>query len=796
MACARFVKGSTCADNSLLARIARCEVNIKIFIRRNQTMKKLAKLLALVLAVAMTFSLAACGKKVEETTEPVEETVSDTLVVGYSYFSEKFSPFFSKTAYDQEAASFTQLGTLTMDRAGALVLNGIDGETREYNGTDYTYYGPCDFVVTENEDGTVDYDITMREDLVFSDGEPVTIDDLIFTMYVYCDPSYDGSSTLNSTPIEGVKEYMDGMDYLYKLIIAAGKDNTDFSVWTEEQQTTFWANLEAAGVAFVTEIRDYCVDNGYNADTDPVEAWAANWGFSVPAGSTEADLFWTMCESYGWDLQSLSDTESAGSDLFGLFDGFADYNTIVTFGESASNIAGIIRTGDYSMRVHMTEIDATAILQLSLGIAPMHYYGDADLYDYDNNSFGFTKGDLSGVKSKTTQPLGAGPYVFDKYENGVITYHANENYYLGTPKTKYLLLQEGADADFLAGVTSGQLDIANPSFNQSCVESIKEYNSNGELTGDIVTTQTVDNNGYGYLGICATTVNVGGEIGSEASRNLRKGFQTIFANYRATAVNSYYGERATVIQYPVTNTSWAAPRPSDDGYEIAYSNDIDGNPIYTDSMTEEEKSDAAIEAAIGFFKAAGYTWDDASGKFTAAPTGADLTYEVMIPGDGIGDHPAFGILTSAKEALATIGITLEINDLANSADLWTALESGQCEMWTAAWGNSYDPDMRQNYHSSNIVGLPGSTESNHYGIQDEELDELIMVARQSSDQSFRKSTYKLCYDIVLDWGVELPTYQRQNAFIFSTERVNMDTMTPDITTNYPWFSEIENIEMN
>lgn len=212
-------------------------------------------------------------------------------------------------------------------------------------------------------------------------------------------------------------------------------------------------------------------------------------------------------------------------------------------------------------------------------------------------------------------------------------------------------------------------------------------------------------------------------------------------------------------------------------------------------MTEEQKYAAALDAAIGFFKAAGFTFDEASGKFTAAPAGADLVYEAMIPGDGIGDHPAYGILTAAKEQLASIGITLEINDLTNSADLWTALESGNCQMWAAAWGATIDPDMYQVYYSSNIVGLPGSTESNHYGIQDATLDELIMAARQSADQSYRKATYKQALEVILDWGVEVPTYQRQNAIIFSSERINMETMTPDITTFYGWMSEIENIEV-
>ena len=80
------------------------------------------------------------------------------------------------------------------------------------------------------------------------------------------------------------------------------------------------------------------------------------------------------------------------------------------------------------------------------------------------------------------------------------------------------------------------------------------------------------------------------------------------------------------------------------------------------------------------------------------------------------------------------------------------------------------------------------------------------VARSKAQQPGSKSyeewmeqltaMYKACLDIVVDWAVETPTYQRQNAVLFSTERINMETMTPDITTFYGWASEIENIELN
>ena len=82
-----------------------------------------------------------------------------------------------------------------------------------------------------------------------------------------------------------------------------------------------------------------------------------------------------------------------------------------------------------------------------------------------------------------------------------------------------------------------------------------------------------------------------------------------------------------------------------------------------------------------------------------------------------------------------------------------------------------------------------------YSIVDPELDKLIMDARTNTDQAYRKAVYKSCLDTIIDWAVEIPVYQRQNAFIFSTERINIDTVTPDMTTFYNWLREIHNIEL-
>lgn len=759
-------------------------------------MKK--RLLSMLLAVAMVVGLTACGGAKTETapeaaTESTEATTTadeTPLVVGYAPFSSKFSPFFSESAYDQDAMAMTQVSLLINDRQGAMIYKGIEGETKNYNGTDYTYNGIADLTVTENEDGTVYYDFKLRDDVKFSDGELLTADDAIFSMYVLCDPTYDGSATLFSQPIQGLEEYRSGIDIRWKLIAAAGNagyEATDF--YTEEQYNNFWNAFNETGEAFAQEIVDYCVAAGLAADSTDVATAAENWAFpGLAADATAADFFKAIAEAYAYDIKAM-DAESAGMAFSATVlekAGAKEMEEAVQTGESAPNISGIQKIDDYNFRVVMTEVAATAIYQLSFQVAPLHYYGSDELFDIENNSFGFPKGDLSSVRAKTTQPMGAGPYKFIKFENGVINYEANENYFLGAPKTKYVNFLETQEADMLNGVVTGTIDITNPDFNKDTVAAIQKENG-GETSGDVITVSTVENLGYGYIGINADAMKIGEERDSEASKNLRKAFATILSVYRDVAVDSYYGEIASVINYPISNTSWAAPQSTDEGYKVAFSTDVNGNDIYTSDMDDDARYAAAKEAALGFFEAAGYTVTD--GKVTAAPEGKTLDYEILVIGGGVGDHPSFMICTLAKEALAEIGINLIVTDLTAIGDVTDALRAGTCEMFCMAWGATIDPDMYQIYHSE------GGSNYN-YDIVDEQLDKLIVDARATTDQAVRKIIYKQCLDIILDWAVEVPIYQRKNAIIFSTERVNMETVTPDITTFYTWLQEIQNVELN
>ena len=764
------------------------------------------------------------------------ERSAGTLVVGYNNFNEKFSPFFYTSAYDGDVAGMTQVGLLSVDRGGNIVYNGIEGEVIPYNGTDYTYYGMGNLSVTQNLDGSADYKITLRTGVEFSDGEPVTIKDVLFSIYVLCDSDYDGSSTFYSLPVEGMGEWRTNLktDVLTKwtavadAILATYDEDTsayvyaESTAYTQAQFDSFVAALNADEGGWAELAKDIVgkVSASYAAyatpgNTNEVGMGMEVWGFAgfedgVLTDSngktynyaeeeypTIQDYVDCLKAAYENDLVKAAGTEKANGD-YATYANAVAQRWIAASGkeemgdETVKSISGITYSLEENwINVHTTSFSATTVYQLGVSIAPLHYYGSTELWNPAEGSYGFTRGDLNGVRGKTTRPLGAGPYKFVEYKDGIVTFVSNDNYWEGTPKIKNIMFKEMSDANKLPSVAKGQIDVAEPSLNDSTVSQIKKANGNDKLSRDeglTVVTDLVDNNGYGYIGLNSDRVLVGTEKGSEASKNLRKGIATLFAAYREYTVNSYYGPRASVIQYPITNTSWAAPQPADEGYAIAFSTDVNGAAIYTDGMTEQQRWDAAKAAMIGYLKAAGYTWDEGTGKFTAAPTGAKMSYEVIIGGDGTGDHPTYALLVKCQEVLASVGITLEITD--DSDNLFDRMEAGNVDMFVAAWGGSTDPDMYQVYHSSN------STNSNHYRIADEELDEKIMEARTKDDKTFRKNTYKECLDIILDWAVEIPTYQRKNCHVFNGNNVKVSTITPDTTPFWSYLAEIYKLEVN
>ena len=111
-----------------------------------------------------------------------------------------FNPFYSTTANDATIVAMTQIGMLTtgLDANGDVIPVCGDGEAVVVKAYDEKY---------DSESDTTVYTFIIKNGITFSDGHALTIEDVLFNMYVYLDKVYTGSSTMYSTDIVGLTNY-------------------------------------------------------------------------------------------------------------------------------------------------------------------------------------------------------------------------------------------------------------------------------------------------------------------------------------------------------------------------------------------------------------------------------------------------------------------------------------------------------------------------------------------------------------------------------------------------------------
>ena len=156
--------------------------------RKNNTAKLLAQL---ALLVVLTASLVSCGKP-QPAMPAAGETSSVTIVIGEDPLN--FNAAVGDTGYDSLVMHLVMLGLTDIDPAGNIFPRlAAELPTVENGG-----------VVEDAEAGTMDVTWKLREDVSWSDGTPVTSDDVIFTYEAIIDPELGGW-------IPGI-DYVDGVE--------------------------------------------------------------------------------------------------------------------------------------------------------------------------------------------------------------------------------------------------------------------------------------------------------------------------------------------------------------------------------------------------------------------------------------------------------------------------------------------------------------------------------------------------------------------------------------------------------
>lgn len=221
--------------------------------------KKVKGALAVVMSCALmagiVLPLSACSAK------------KDSIVIMTEELSGLFNPFYATAGPDMDVVGMTQIGMLATDSNGNPVAG--DDESTVVKDFEYEITGSGDSAKTV-------YTFVIKNGLKFSDGKPLTMNDVMFNIYEYLDPVYTGSSTMYSIDIEGLSQYRTQTNY-------AGDDGE-----TESQISS-----EAAGLAKqrIYELRDVYVANGKLSSTS--DSYSLN-----EEGMKNAINNWTVGEGY------------------------------------------------------------------------------------------------------------------------------------------------------------------------------------------------------------------------------------------------------------------------------------------------------------------------------------------------------------------------------------------------------------------------------------------------------------------------------------------------------------------
>ncbi len=182
---------------------------------------KTKRFLSLLLAVIMVAMLAGCTsptdtptppveeKPGEETPAPVEEPKGDQILkFGGSGWGGLFNPIMSDNVYD---AYVTDLLFET------LVSNNKEGE-----------YLPelADFTISDDH---LTYTFTLKDGIKFSDGSPLTTEDVEFTYKTIAHPEYNGPRAYAVATLVGYEEYHDGTTDVFEGIKVIDEKTISFT---------------------------------------------------------------------------------------------------------------------------------------------------------------------------------------------------------------------------------------------------------------------------------------------------------------------------------------------------------------------------------------------------------------------------------------------------------------------------------------------------------------------------------------------------------------------------------------
>lgn len=445
---------------------------------------------------------------------------NSVLKIGVSGLEGVFNPFYAQSDADSEVVS-------QMFRS----IQRKDGDNKYIN-----YSGGISYEFTgENQ---IKYTVSINEDLYFSDGTNITIDDVIFFYHFIADATYDGvygDWYLND--IVGLKEfYFDDKDYQssiseierkveneYTLSTITTDDYTDYLAETM-LEGKFDGNLDSKSPSGLSW-REYIIKHGYSEALDDLGTNPSYEKIISLVARAEAESNPSDYNPEEWYRNRLYTNY--------IEDNYSD-------GTDVEAIEGIKKVDDYTCTVLFNSRNINAIGELNALLVSKAYL-----------SAEYVKGSAEKIKGLSGFDVCSGAYIVTDYSDGVVSMASNE-YYSGDACdfSKLKFVEIAQDEDPIKQITAGKVDIIETLATAETVSALEKENVRyfvedcDYYVSLFLNTRTLDSSvRKALVGLCNVSNAVEQQIGSYYTRLLRP-ISVRFEEYPSSVTEPYYSESA------------------------------------------------------------------------------------------------------------------------------------------------------------------------------------------------------------------------------------------------------------
>ena len=383
------------------------------------------------------------------------------LKIGIPETEGNYNPFYSTNKSDLEVVA-------QMFRP--IQRRGADNKLVNHSGgISYEFVG----------DSQVKYTISIKDDMFFSDGTNITIDDVISFYHFIADASYNGTySDFYLNDISGIKEYyFDDKNYQKSISNIENKIASQYTLSTISNDN------------YVKYLKDTMLEGKYDGNPDSLSPSKVSWMEYVKNSAHGYKLSKSGSKISNEDFLTLLAEVEADINKFGYNPEdyyreklYSDYiNENYADGINVATISGIKKVNDYTCTVLFNSRNINDISQLNIILVPTNYL----FAEYIKGSAGI----ISEIRNIA---VSSGPYVLGDYDEKEITMSANSYYTDG--ENEFKNLKFCVVDDLVKSLLSEKVDIISTDASAEVLNKIKDDNFSYTVT-----------NKPSYISVCYNT---------------------------------------------------------------------------------------------------------------------------------------------------------------------------------------------------------------------------------------------------------------------------------------------------